>query len=187
MILWLHYFHIYNLWMFLTHVYNFKFVFFNSTITRLFWHILYYLIFKNFYSLQNAQPFIFQFTYMQLCKRLNCFLKAHNKQLNQYCLIFIFIFTQKKSFRKLFRSWVGLGWPKKHTHTHKSSYGSTHFCFRSKKSGLGRVFLGWVKKIWPILPCLCKIDNHFASFFFFSFSFFPKGSNFFFQFQNFFF
>ena len=109
MILWLHYFHIYNLWIFLTHVYNFKFMFFNSTITRLFWHILYYLIFKNFYSLQNAQPFIFQFICMQLYKCLNWFLKTHNKQLNQYCLYFILFFYQKKVLKN------SLGWPTKNT------------------------------------------------------------------------
>ena len=106
--------------MFLTHVYNFKFMFFNSTVTRLFWHIFCYLISKNFYSLQNTQPFFFQFTYMQLCKRLNYFLKVHNKQLNQYCLNFIFIFTPKK---KVLENYSGHGSSRvdpKNTHTHTS-------------------------------------------------------------------
>ena len=89
--------------MFLTHVYNFKYVF-NSTVIKLSWHVLYYLISKNLYSLQNAQPFIFQLICMQLCKCINCFLKAHNKQLNQYCLNFT-IFTQKK----VLKNGLGLG------------------------------------------------------------------------------
>ena len=84
--------------MFLTHVYNFKSMFFNSTVTRLSWHVLYYLIFKKLYSLQNSQSFIFQLIYMQLCKCLNCFLKTHNKQLNQYCLNFIIFLPKNKRF-----------------------------------------------------------------------------------------
>ena len=104
-----------HLWMCLTHVYNFKSVF-NSTVTRLSWHVLCYLISKNLYSLQNAQPFIFQLICIQLYKCINCFLKTHNKQLNQYCLNFIiFFFTEKKSFKKMVRVWVELGWPAKNT------------------------------------------------------------------------
>ena len=85
--------------MFLTHVYNFKYVF-NFTIIKLSWHVLYYLISKNFYSLQNAQPFIFQLICMQLCKCINCFLKSHNKQTNivLILLFFIQIFNLKKWF-----------------------------------------------------------------------------------------
>ena len=93
--------------MFLTHVYNFIYVF-NSTVIKLSWHVLCYLISKNLYSLQNAQPFIFQLICMQLCKCINCFLKTHNKQLNQYCLNFTFFFTKKKSFKKMVQVWVGL-------------------------------------------------------------------------------
>ena len=74
---------------------------FNFTVTRLSWHVLYYFISKNLYSLQNAQPFIYQLICMQLCKCINCFSKAHNKQLNQYCLNFTFFFYQKKSFKKM--------------------------------------------------------------------------------------
>ena len=92
-------------WMCLTHIYNFKSVF-NFTITRLSWHVLYYLISKNLYSLQNAQPFIFQLICMQLCICINCFLKAHNKQLNQYCLNFTIFFTKKK---KVLKKWFGFG------------------------------------------------------------------------------
>ena len=89
----------------LTHIYNFKFVF-NFTVTKLSWHVLCYLISKNLYSLQNAQPFIFQLICMQLCKCINCFLKAHNKQLNQYCLNFPIFFYQKK---KVLKKWFGFG------------------------------------------------------------------------------
>ena len=80
--------------------------------------ILCYLISKNLYSLQNAQPFIFQLICIQLYKSLNCFFKTHNKQLNQYCLNFI-IFLPKKRFYKMVRIrvglWVRLGWPAKNT------------------------------------------------------------------------
>ena len=76
----------------------------NLSVTKLSWHVLYYLISKNLYSLQNAQPFIFQLICMQLYKCLNCSLKTHNKQLNQYCLNFIFFNTKKKSFKKWFGS-----------------------------------------------------------------------------------
>ena len=103
-----------HLWMCLTHIYNFKFVF-NFTVIGLSWHVLCYLISKNLYSLQNAQPFIFQLICMQLCKCINCFLKAHNKKLNQYCLNFTIFFTKKKSFKKMVRVRVGLGWPAKNT------------------------------------------------------------------------
>ena len=91
--------------MFLTHVYNFKYVF-NSTVIKLSWHVLCYLISKNLYLLQNAQPFIFQLICIQLCKCINCFLKSHNKQLNQYCLNFTIFFTQKK---KVLKKWFGFG------------------------------------------------------------------------------
>ena len=80
---------------------------FNFTVTRLSWHVLYYLISTNLYSLQNAQPFIYQLICMQLCKCINCFSKAHNKQLNQYCLNFTIFFYQKKSFKKMV--WVRVG------------------------------------------------------------------------------
>ena len=125
----------------LTHIYNFKFVF-NFTVTKLSWHVLCYLISKNLYSLQNAQPFIFQLLCMQLCKCINCFLKTHNKQLNQYCLNLTIFFTKKKSFKKMVRVRVGLTRKK-----HGSSHGLTRFCFGSKKNRV-RVgyFLGRVRK-----------------------------------------
>ena len=84
--------------MFLTHVYHFKSMF--LTVIKLSWLVFCYLISKNLYSLQNAQPFIFQLICIQLCKCLNCFLKTHNKQLNQYSLNFIIFFTQKKVLKK---------------------------------------------------------------------------------------
>ena len=119
----------------LTYIYNFKSVF-NFTVTTLSWYVLCYLISKNLYSLQNAQPFIFQLICMQLCKCINCFLKAHNKQLNQYCLNFTIFFTKKKKFLKN-GSGSGLG--------RGSGHGSTRFCFGSKKNRV-RVgyFSGWV-------------------------------------------
>ena len=92
----------------------------NLSVTKLSWHVLYYLISKNLYSLQNAQPFIFQLICMQLCKCLNCFLKTHNKQLNQYCLNFIFFNTKKKVLKN------GSGQVVCQV---KSGHGSTHFCF----------------------------------------------------------
>ena len=63
------------------------------------------MISKNLYSLQNAQPFIFQLICMQLCNRINCFLKAHNKQLNQYYLNFTIFLPKNKVFKK----WFGFG------------------------------------------------------------------------------
>lgn len=39
------------------------------------------------------------------------------------------------------------------------SYGSIRFYSESKKSGLGQVFLGWVRKLWPILPCLALSER----------------------------
>ena len=101
MILWLHYFHTYKCF---SHIPTILSLFFYSTVTGLSWHVLCYLISKNLYSLPNAQLFIFQFICMQLYKCLNCFLKTHNKQLNQYCLNFIFFNTKKKSFKKWFGS-----------------------------------------------------------------------------------
>ena len=96
------------------------------------------MISKNLYSLQNAQPFIFQLICMQLCKCIHCFLKAHNKQLNQYYLNYTTCFTQKK---KLVR--VGSTRKKKTRVESRSAY----FCFGSKKSGSGQVFFGSGQKI----------------------------------------
>ena len=97
--------------MFLTHAYNFKYAF-NSTVIKLSWYVLCYLISKNLYLLQNAQQFIFQLICMQLCKCINYFLKPYNKQLNQYCLHFTIFFTPKK---KVLKKWFGFGfgssWP----------------------------------------------------------------------------
>ena len=120
-----------HLWMFLTHVYNFKYVF-NSTVIKLSWHVLCYLISKNLFSLQNAQPFIFQLICMQLCTCINCFLKTHNKQLNQYCLNFTIFFTQKKKFlKKWFQFQFESGWPAK-------NMGQVNpFLLQVKKMGFG--------------------------------------------------
>ena len=103
---------------------------FNSIVTRLSWHVLGYLISKNLCSLQNAQPFIFQFICMQLYKCINCFLETHNKQLNQYCLNFIIIFIKEKVL--------------KNGSCHESSCESwvNPFLLQVKKIRFG---LGWVK------------------------------------------
>ena len=133
------------LWIFFTHVYNFKYVF-NSTVIKLSWHVLCYLISKNLYSLQNAQPFIFQLICMQLCKCINCFLKPYNKQLNQYCLNFYYFFyPKKKSFKKMVRVQVGLTRKKKKKKQTNKRVGSwvNPFLLRvKKKSGSGRIFFG---------------------------------------------
>ena len=122
--------------MFLTHVYNFKYVF-NSTVIKLSWHVLCYLISKNLYSLQNGQPFIFQLICMQLYKCTNYFLKPHNKKLNQYCLNFTIFLPKKKKFLK---NGSGSGW----VDPQKTRVGShvNPFLLRVKKSGLDRVFFG---------------------------------------------
>ena len=132
-----------HLWICLTHVYNSKSIF-NSTVTRLSWHVLCYLISKNLYSLQNDQPFIFQLICMQLCKCINGFFKPHNKQLNQYCLNF----TKKKSFKK--RVWVRFG--------SRVRSRVNLFLLRVKKSGSGRVFFGSGQKI--LTHFAMSNDNH---------------------------
>ena len=62
---------------------------------------------------------------MQLCRCINCFLKPHNKQLNQYCLNFTIFLPQKKKFLK-----NGSGWVRSQVNP---------FLFRVKKSGSGWV------------------------------------------------
>ena len=103
MILWFHYFILVNV--FHTCL-QFSIYIFNSTVTRLFLYVLCYLISKNLYLLQNAQPFIFQSICMQSCKYINYFLKTQNKQLNQYCLNFPIFFLPKK---KVLKKWFGFG------------------------------------------------------------------------------
>ena len=127
------------------------------TVIKLSWLVFCYLISKNLYSLQNAQPFIFQLICMQLCKCLNCFLKSHNKQLNQYCLNFFFF--QKKKVLKNGSSWGRVRLTRK---KHRSSHRSTRFSFESKKLGSGRVFFGSGKKILTrfAMSSLNPIKNH---------------------------
>ena len=126
MILWLHYFHTCECF---SHVYNFKYVF-NSTVIKLFWHVLCYLISKNLYSLQNVQPFIFQLICMQLCKCINCFLKPYNKQLNQYCLNFYYFFYPKKKVFRVKKNQVRVGFFSDRV----VSENSNHFAMSSLKS-----------------------------------------------------
>ena len=130
----------FTIFIFLIHIYNFKYVF-NSTVIKLSWYVLCYLISKNLYSLQNAQPFIFQLICMQLCKCINCFLKPHNKQLNQYCLNFTIFLPKKKVLKKWFgfRSGRGLSW----VDPQKIQVGSrvNPFLLWIKKIGFGS---GWV-------------------------------------------
>ena len=119
---------------------------FNSTVTRLSQHILCYLISKNLYSLLNVQPFIFQFICMQLCKYLNCFPKTHNKQINQYCLNFIIIFTKKNVLKN------GSGRKSGRVDLQKTRVGSqvNSFLFQVKKikfrSGIFWIGLNWIRK-----------------------------------------
>ena len=100
---------------------------------------------------------------MQLCKCLNYFFKAHNKQLKQYCLNFIIFFNQKKGFKKWFESQVGLGWPAKKGLGWPAKkglgHGSTCFCFMSKKSDSGRVFSRLGQKI---LICFAMSNKEHA-------------------------
>ena len=148
--------------MFLTHVYNFKYVF-NSTVIKLSWHLLCYLIFKNLYSLQNAQQFIFQLICMQLCKCINCFLKPHNKQLNQYYLNFTIFLPLKKSFIKIVQvgSSHGSGW----VDLQKTCVGSrvNPFLLRVKKMGPNQVFFGSGQKILTLfIMSNPKVQRTFA-------------------------
>ena len=91
---------------------------------------------------------------MQLCICINYFLKAHNKQLNQYFLNFTIFFTLKKVLKK----WFGFrsGW----VDSQKTQVGSqvNLFLLRVKKIGFGSGFFGsgQVRKFWPVLPCLLK-------------------------------
>ena len=98
--------------------------------------------------LQNTQPFIFLLICMQLCKCLNCFLKSHNKQLNQYCLNFIIFLTKKKVLKN--GSSHKLGWPEKQ----RSSNGSTVFAPNKENRVRIGYFSGRVRKFWHILSCL---------------------------------
>ena len=95
---------------------------------------------------------------MQLCKCLNCFFKTHNKQLNQYCLNFIFLFftKKKKSFKKLFGFGSGrrLGW----IDPQKTQVGLrvNLFLLRVKKIGFGSViFRVGSKNSYPF----CHVQN----------------------------
>ena len=112
------------------------------------------MISKHLCSLQNAQPFIFQLICIQLCKCLNCFLKTHNKQLNQYCLYFILFFYPKK----VLKNGSGSGQVVDRKLTHKKIdrvTGQPIFASSQKiELELSIVGSGQVKKFWPILPCL---------------------------------
>ena len=143
MILWFHYFILVNV--FHTCL-QFSIYIFNSTVTRLFLYVLCYLISKNLYLLQNAQPFIFQLICMQSCKYINCFLKAHNKQLNQYCLNFIFFFFKQK--KKVLKKWFGLGSSRVDLKKTWIGLWVNPFCFGSKNGfGSGIFWVGSGQKI----------------------------------------
>ena len=77
---------------------------------------------------------------MQLCKCLNCFLKAHSKQLNQYCLNFIIIFYQF-----FFKNGLGHGsdWVDLQKNTVRVT-GQPIFASGKKNWVQVRYFLGWV-------------------------------------------
>ena len=70
---------------------------------------------------------------MQLCKCLNCFLKIHKKQLNQYYPFFYFFFLPKK---KGFKKWLGSGCRSSQVDPQKTQV-------RSQVNP----FLLWIKKI----------------------------------------
>ena len=72
---------------------------------------------------------------MHLCKCLNCFLKTHNKKLNQYCLYFILFFTNFFLIVWVTGRVVGqVGLTRK---KHELGHGSTRFCLKPKKIGFG--------------------------------------------------
>ena len=99
-----------------------------------------------------TQLFIFQFICMQLCKCLNYFLKAHNKQLNQYCLNFIIFLTKKKVLKNGLSHRLGwVGPQKKGWVTGQPVFAS---CWKNRVRV--RYFLGWVRKFWSVLPCIIK-------------------------------
>ena len=106
------------------------------------------MISKNLYSLQNTQPFIFQLICMQLCKCLNCFLKPHNKQLNQYYLLLFF--TKKEILKN------GSGWPAKNT---GRVTGQPIFTLGQKNQVRVEYFSRRVRKFLSVLPCLSKSMN----------------------------
>ena len=102
---------------------------------------------------------------MQLCKCLNCFLKTHNKQLNQYYLNFIIFFYQKKVLKNA----LGL--------SRVTVWITGQTVFISSKKNQVRVKFFRVK-FWPVLLCLVSIPASQSSvffswllgFFYFSFS-----------------
>ena len=131
--------------MFLTYVYNFKSMFLTLLKPDYFCMLfaMSYLKIFTYYRMLNHSSFN-SFACSYICKCLDCFLKAHNKKLNQYCLHFIIFFTaRKKNFKNCFgfrlgwvdlqktwvRSWVNL------------------FLLQVKKSSLSQVFFGssWVE------------------------------------------
>ena len=98
---------------------------------------------------------------MQLCKCFNCFLKAHNKQLNQYCLNFTIFFTQKK---KVLKKWFGFGSGRRlgRVDLQKTRDGSQINLFllqvkKKKNSSSSRV-----RKFWPVVPCLVVVVSYYG-------------------------
>ena len=120
------------------------------------------MIFKNLYSLQNAQRYIFQLICIKLCKCLNCFLKTHNKQLNKYSLNFIFYFYQKKKVLKNGSSsdWVAL--TRKNTGQVISQPVFTSIRVKINQVWVEyfRVKLSWIRKFWLFLSCLLNMTEN---------------------------
>ena len=81
---------------------------------------------------------------MQLCKCLNCFLKTHNKQLNQYCLYFILFLTKKKVLKNGLSSGHVRGQVKLTRKKHGSGHESTCFALGQKNRVRVRYFSGRV-------------------------------------------
>ena len=127
--------------------------FFNFIITKLSWHVLCYLTFKNLYTLQNTQLFVFQLIYMQLRKWLNSFFKAHKKQLNQYCTNFTIFLPKKKSFKKIVRVRVESSRVDPQKTQVESQVNLFLLCVKKFWVRVG-YFSGRVKKFWPVFPCL---------------------------------
>ena len=80
---------------------------------------------------------------MQLCKYLNCFLKTHNKPLNQYCLYYFFFLPKKK----VLKNGSSSGWVDLQKTQVKSRVNLFLFWIKKIKSGSGIFRVGSGQKI----------------------------------------
>ena len=103
---------------------------------KLFFYCFQFLVFSKISSIETHT------------KCFNCFLKAHNKQLNQYCLNFFFFLPKKKvSKNGSGSSQVGLTRKK-----HGRVTGQPVFASSQKNRVQAKYFS--VRIFWPVLPCL---------------------------------